>query len=395
MTPVRTGLLTAALLIGSGALGVRPAQAQAPAAGAADSTSLLAVVAVHAREAATRLEAPATRPARAPRPDPAAAQYQAGLAFLNRNLADSAVLPLRAAATAAPNNARYHGDLAYALAMTGLWHDAEDEYRSAVRLEQRNPWYYVGLGAAQEAQDHWSQAAASFTLAVGTDSAVIVQSLIEPASEAFERGGMAGGLEDWAKMATQRFPDEATPFLRLANANYMRQDTATGFPYIRRYRVLRPDDRVGAMLYAEYLLAARQYDSAVALARLAAPDTTLRPLAAAVMYNAGGHLLQDNQFALAADVLEQGRAMAADSTHAKYDLYLGIAKLRVLQTFYNDAAQHTDCRKAKPADSMLTDVTHLFTSGASVDSALANRVLTGAVAQYRTAIDGFVRQCGR
>ncbi len=387
-----------AALVTSAALDLHPATAQAPAAGAVDSTSLLAVAAVHAREAAARLEAQVARPARAPRADPAAAaaaQYTAGLALLTRNQFDSAVVPLRAAVTAAPNNARYHGDLAFALAQTGHWSDAEDEYRSAVRLQQANPWYYVGLGAAQEAQDHWSQAAASFTLAVGTDSSVIVQQLIEPASEAFERGGMAGGLEDWAKMSTVRFPDEATPYLRLANANYMRRDTATGFPYIRRYRTLKPDDRTGAMLYAEYLLAARQYDSAVALARVAASDSTMQPLAAAVLYNAGGHLLQDNQFALAASALEEGRAMAADSNRARYDLYLGVAKLRLLQTFYNDAAQHTDCRKAHPADSMLTEVTHLFTSGAAVDSALANHVLTGAVAQYRTAIDGFVRQCGR
>jgi hypothetical protein len=78
-----------------------------------------------------------------------------------------------------------------------------------------------------------------------------------------------------------------------------------------------------------------------------------------------------------------------------YDLYLGIAKLRMLQVFYNEAAQHSDCRKSHAADSMLTDVAHLVTAGVAADSAIANQVLTGAIQQYRTAIDGFVRQCRR
>jgi Flp pilus assembly protein TadD len=379
------------LVIASAALDLCPALAQAPAAGPFDSTSLLAVAAGHAREAATRI----ARPARAPRPDAAATQYLAGLAQLNRNQFDSALVPLRAAATANANSALYHGDLAFALAETGRWSDAEDEYRAAVRLQQANPWYFVGLGATQAAQAHWGQAAASYTLAVAADSAVVIQQLIAPASDAFQQAGMAQALEDWARMATSRFPNEPIPWLRLASASYMRRDTVVGFPAIRRFRSLKPDDRVGAMLYSEYLLAAGQYDSAAVLAHQAAPDSSMRHLAAVVMYNVGGHLLQGGQFARATEVLQEGRELASASDQPMYDLYLGIAKLRMLQVFYNEAAQHSDCRKSHAADSMLTDVAHLVTAGVAADSAIANQVLTGAIQQYRTAIDGFVRQCRR
>jgi len=382
-------------LVAAGVLGVPALNAQVPAAAppASDSAGLVEVAAMHARQTAQRLEDQAPARGRTTRPDPGAVFYFQGIAWLVRDQNDSAVAALRAAVTASPNLARYHGDLALALAAAGHWSDAEDEYRAAVRLQQANPWYFVGLGAAQEAQEHWTQAAASFTLAVAADSAVIIRQLIRPAIEAFQRAGMAQALDDWAHMAASRFPNEPAPWLRLASASYLRQDTAAGFPAIRRYRSLSPDDRVGALLYAEYMLAAAQYDSAATLAQSATSDTSLQHLASIVLYNAGGHLLQGNHFARAAEVLQQGRDAAAASDYARFDLYLGVAKLRVLQEFYGDAVQHSDCRKSHAADSMLTDVTHLMTAGAAADSTLASQVLAGAIPQYRHSIDGFLAQC--
>jgi hypothetical protein len=129
------------------------------------------------------------------------------------------------------------------------------------------------------------------------------------------------------------------------------------------------------------------------MAHQAAPDTSLQHLAAIVMYNAGGHLLQANQFARAAEVLGEGRALAAASEQPQYELYLGIAKFRLLQTFYNEAVGRSDCRRAHAADSMLTEVNTLITAGVAADSTLATQVLTGAMPQYRTAVNGFVNQC--
>jgi Flp pilus assembly protein TadD len=388
-----------AALLTAGALGAPTLGAQVPAAApaaaapaAADSVGLFELAALQGRQAAQHFEEQAAH-GRAARPDAGAAAYFKGVLWITRDNFDSAVAALRTAVTASANVARYHGDLAFALAGAGRFADAEVEYKLAVQLQQSNAWYYVGLGASQVAQERWPQAAASFTLGVSTDSAVVVQQLIGPASDAFQHAGMAEALEDWSRMATVKFPNEPLPWLRLASACYRRQDTTAGFPAIRHYRSVRPDDRTGALLYAEYLLAAARYDSAAILAQLAVPDTSLQRLAGVVLYNAGGHLLQTNAYARAAEVLQQARPLANPPDQPRIDLFLGVAKLRMLQDFYNEAAQHTDCRKAHQADSMLIDVTHLVTAGVAVDSALATQVLTGAVHQYRTAIDGFVTQC--
>lgn len=391
MTRVGTGLWAAALIALSGALGVPRAQAQAPGAAAVDSTPLLAVAAIGAREAATRLEGRPT--ARASVRNTAAAQYNAGLAQLAKGQFDSAAVSLRAATTTLPDVARYHGDLAFALAASGHWTDAEEEYRAAVRLQQANPWYYIGLGTTQLAQGHWAQSSASYTLAVSSDSAVIIRQLIEPAGDAFEKSGNAEELTAWSRMATVRFPSVPTPWLRLASAAFQGHDTATGFPAIRRYRTLKPDDRVGALLYAEFLYAAGQNDSAAILAVQASPDSSLRHLASVMLYNAGGNLLQASKFDTAARVLQQGRDIAAEQDRPRFELLLGIARLRLLQPLYNEAATNNDCRKAPVADSMITDVIHLETAGGAADSSMANQVLRAA-AQYRTAIDGFMKQCG-
>jgi len=382
-------------IVAAGALGAPALSAQVPAAApaASDSAGLVEVAAMHARQTAQHLEEQSAPRGRVARPDPGAASYLKGLAWLARDQNDSAEAALRAAITSSPNVARYHGDLAFTLTATGRWSDAEDEYRAAVRLQQANAWYFVELGAVQLAQQHWAQAAASFTLAVQVDSGVIVRQLIDPATQAFMHAGMAEALDDWAHMATTRFPSEPTPWLRLASVSYEHQDTVVGFPAIRHYRSLRPDDRVGALVYAEYMLNAGQYDSAATLAHQASPDSALQHLSVVVMYNAGGHLLQDGKFPRAAEVLQQARDLAPPADQPRIDLFLGVAKFRVLQPFYNDAVEHSDCHKSHAADSMLTDVAHLITSGIAADSALANQILAGAVVQYRTSIDGFVKQC--
>lgn len=368
------------------------ARAQAPAVGAMDTAPLVLVAALRAREVAMRLESHGAAPARTPAARTAATQYALGLDQLSRGHFDSATVAFTAAATGSPDIARYRGDLGFTFAAGGHWSDAEDQYRIAVRLQQANPWYYVSLGATQLAQEHWNQAAASFTLAVAADSGVIIRQLIEPAGDAFERSRNVEALEAWSRMATVRFPDEATPWLRVASAN-VRTDTSVGFPAIRRYRALKPQDPVGQMVYAEYLLDAAQYDSAAAYAIEGSADTALHSLASIVLYNAGGHLLQTQHPELAAHALEVGRAWTTPEEQPKYDLFLGLARFKLLQGYYNDAAQHSDCHKAHPADSMMTDVTHLLTSGVTADSAFANQVLTTVVPRFRTAIDEFVRQC--
>ena len=388
----RAGSWAAALAMAASTFMAAGARAQAPAAGATDTAPLLLVAALHGREVAMRLEGRSATAARTPAARTAATQYALGLDQMSRGHFDSATAAFLAAATASPDVARYRGDLGFAFAAGGHWSDAEDQYRIAVRLQQNNAWYYVSLGATQLAQEHWNQAAASFTLAVAADSGVIIRQLIEPAGDAYERSRNVEALDTWSRMAIARFPDQPTPWLRVASAN-LRSDTSVGFPAIRRYRTMKPQDLVGAMLYSEYLFLGGRFDSSAVMAEQATADTSLHHLASVILYNVGGHYLTAGQPDSAAQVLIAGRAVADSADFARYDLLIGVAKLKQLQVFYNDAAGKGDCHKAHAADSMLTNVTQLITAGLSADSALANQALRGTT-QYRPVIAQFVHQCG-
>ena len=381
------------LAMASSAFTALPARAQAPAAGALDTAPLLVVGAIRAREVAGRLQAhtpaPRTAAARA-----AAAEYAQGLDLLAQGKFDSAATVLTAAATASPDNALYRGDLAFAFAAGGHWTDAEDQYRIAVRLQQGNGWYYVGLGMTQMAQQHWGQAAASFTLGIGTDSGVIVRQLIEPVGDAYEESRNTQALMDWSKMAVARFPQEPSPWLRLARAN-IGNDSAAGLDEIRHYRSLRPADPMGELVYARYLYDMGSFDSAGTMAEAAAAtDTAIRRPAAIMLYNAGAHYLETAKADSAEPLLEAGRTLADSADKPRYALLIGVAKLKLFQVFYNDAARHGDCHKAPTADSMLTEVVHLINRGAAEDTALANQALKGT-SQYRPVVDQFLHQCGR
>jgi tetratricopeptide (TPR) repeat protein len=378
-----------------------PAAAAAPAAPAdaqvQPHAGLFEVAAVLGRQKAQSLEGPARR---GPRPVPGAASYQAGLAFEARDQTDSAVAAFSAAVRADSNVARYRGDLAFAFAAAGKFDQAVDEYRAAFRLQGTNAWYAVGLGACQMALQQWSQAAASFSLAVSTDSAVIIKPLIGPAGDAFYNAGMRQASEDWSRMAVARFPDEAMPWLRLASYAYMHRDsagvpdTAAGLPVIRRYRVLHPDDHAGEMLYAEYLLVEGQADSAAVLAMAGAADTANRVLASSILLKAGVHFIRQHKFDSATVVLEEGRPMAPAQHLSQFDLTLGMARLPALAALFNDAASHSDCSRARLVDTMLTSITAQVTAGAQADSATANVLLGRQIPQFRAAIDNFKKSCG-
>ena len=395
-----TWLWGAALITGALAAPA-PLPAQAPTTPAATQAEpqhagLFEVAAVLGRQKAQALEGPAHRSARA---NPGAAANAAGLAFAAHDQVDSAIAKLRAAVQADSTVARYHGDLAFALAAAGQFDQAEDEYRAAFRLQGANAWYAVGLGASQVAQQQWRQAAASFSLAIATDSAVIIKPLIGPAGEAFQNAGMRQESEDWSRMAVGRFPDEPLPWLRLASYAYMRRDsagvpdTAAGLPIIRRYRVLHPDDHAGEMLYAEYLMVEGKADSAARLALLASADTSNRTLASSILLKAGVHYIQARKFDSAVVVLQQGRPMAPAHYLPEFDLTIGMARLPALSAMYNDAASHSDCSRAHTVDTMLVSITAAITAGTSADSATATTLLGNQIPQFRSAIDRFKQGC--
>lgn len=363
------------------------AAAQAP-----PDSSLIEIAAVRARLVAARNERPVAT-ARPQRADPALTRYLAGIAQLGTHQFDSAQVPLRAAVTASPNNARYHGDLAFALAGAGRMNEAADEYVAAARLQPANPWYDVGLAAVRAKQTLWPQAKAGYDAAVRADSSIIDRRLVTAVSDCLDEGGFVPELTAWSRMASVRFPDEPMPWLRLATL-LRHSDSAEGLAAVRRYRVLAPNELLGAALYANYLLGLGEDDSALVLAGQSAADTALWPYAWPVYLQIGGRLFQARAYTQASQVLARGRVLAPATRRVQFSLFLGYTNVQRLGPMYADAAQHKDCAKAHAVDSLEVSVRRDLEEGmAAGDSARISQITTTLLPQARTRIHELLAQC--
>jgi tetratricopeptide (TPR) repeat protein len=388
---IGVALVFAALALPSGAAAqaqrAGPAAAQAP-----QDSSLFEVAAMRARLLAAQQERPVA-PGRARRSDPTLAAYLEGIARLGRRQFDSALAPLRGAVTASPNNARYHGDLGYALAGLGRWEESADAYGAAARLQSTNPWYYVGLAAVRAKQEQWQQAKANYERAVGLDSSIIDRRLVLAVSDCMERGGFDPELIAWSRIETMRYPDDPAPWLRLATL--LRQsDSAEGLAAIRHFRTLAPDHLLGAALYALYLIGLGRYDSSLALARQATADSVLWRLAWPVYLRAGAQLLQARDLDQASRVLEEGRGFAPAARHAQFSLFLGYANVQRLGPLYADAARTRDCAKGHVVDSLETSARHDLEEGKAVaDTTQINQILGTVLTQARARIDELLSRC--
>ena len=384
-THLRLGTIGAALV--AVAAGPSASAAQAP-----QDSSLFEVAAMRARLVAAREERPVAQ-SRAGRPDPALTRYLEGVAQLGKHQFDSALAPLRAAASASPNSARYRGDVGYALAGLGRWEEAATEYEAAARLQSANPWYYVGLAAVRAKQEQWQQAKSNYERAVELDSSIIDRRLLSAVSDCMERGGFSAELIAWSRIAAARYPDDPAPWLRLA-VLLRQRDSTEGLAAIRRFRVLAPSHLIGAALYANYLLGLGQDDSSFALAEEAADDSTLWSYVWPVYLQVGAHLFRARDYPRAALVLEEGRRYAPAARRAQFSLFLGYVDVQRLGPMYADAARKTDCAEAHVVDSLETSVRRDLEEGKAVgDSTQINQILGGVLVQARARIDELLGRC--
>ncbi|HXY68762.1 MAG TPA: hypothetical protein VEH62_04900 [Gemmatimonadales bacterium] len=390
---LRSGLIgvgiAAAALCSPGA-----ARAQAPAA---DSGTLIDQAAVQARIVANRIDSVAAAQAhrgRAARPDPGLALYTGAVASLNKMQPDSALVPLQAAAAVGRDVARYHGDLAYALALLDRMDDAGAEYLTAIRLQGANPWYYVGLAMVRTAQQRWQEAAANFTLAYATDSTILKPDLIAAASVASEKSGDEPGLFDWSQRGTQKFPDFPGPWLRLASLLRARGDTARGLAAIRRFHTLKPNDRLGDAVLALYFNDIGQRDSSLELAIESGKDTAYRQYAGPILLRLGAEYLSNRQYDPAARALSEGLAISPPNLHERFVYYLSYANLQRLVPMYTEAVPKHDCQAAHVVDSLLTQVDHGFHETVQQDSAQVTHILNDILPNIHARVGEFVQQCG-
>lgn len=392
---LRLGIIGAALVWTAVALpGGAAAQARSTAPAATQDSSLLEIAALRARQVASREERPAAQ-GRAGRADPSLARYLAAIAQLGKRQFDSAVTLLQSAVAAGPNSARYHGDLGYALAGLGRWDEAATEYSAATRLQPSNPWYFVGLASVRAKQQLWQPAGANYEAAASLDSSVIDRRFVEAVSDCMERGAFAEGLLTWSRIGAARYPDDPVPWIRLATL--LRQiDSTEGLAAVRRFRALAPDQKIGAALYASYLVGLEQYDSSLALARDAAADSTLWRYTWPVFLRVGAHLFQTRDLVQASQVLAEGRAYAPAARRAQFSLFLGYTNVQRLGPLYADAAQKKDCAEAHAVDTLETSVRHDLEEGKAVgDSTRINQVLGGVLTQARTRINELLGRCAK
>lgn len=386
--------------VGLAAAGVWGSPVTARAQGAAsDSATLIDVVAVRARATAASIDSQAAQARRGraatARPDPGLSLYLGAVVQLNHMHFDSALVPLQAAATVSKDVARYHGDLAYALASLGRMDDAANEYLAAVRLQAANPWYYVGLAIVRSNQERWQEAAANFTLAYATDSTILNPQLVTAASLASERAGDEPGLFEWAQRGTVKFPDLPGPWLRLATLLRSRSDTVRGLAAARRYHALRPNDRLGDAVLALYLIDVGQNDTAADLAIEAGKDTAYRQYAAPILLRLGATWLSNRQYDPAARALSEGLAIAPPNLHPRFVFYLSYANLQRLVPMYTAAVPKHDCDAAHVVDSLLTQVDHGFHESVAQDSAQVTHILNDILPNIHTRVGEFVQQCNR
>ena len=369
----------------------------APAATAVvvDTVPLLEQAATQARMVAARLDSAAVAQSgrRAPA-DPSATQYQNGLVQLLNGQCEAAYLLFRAAAISSPNSARNHGDLAYSLVCRQRLDDAATEYGTAIRLQSANPWYYVGLAAVRSMQQRYTEASANYTLALAIDSTILFPQLLDSATASFQAAGNADELLNWSKVGTQKFPNDATSWLRVAMMLRRRGDTGPdGLNAIRHFHALEPDNRLGDAILALYLEGAGQNDSALAYASLAAADTSLKEYVSLLYLRVGAHMLQNHDYERSAQVLNDGRNMAAPGNHARYSLYIAHANIQRAVPLFQDAVQKKNCTEGKMVDSILTTVDHDLHESVALDSAQSTHILNDILPQFKSRVDEFKGTC--
>jgi len=377
------------------------ARAQQPTAGpavtstVADTESLLEHAATQARAVAARLDSAAVAQSghKAPN-DPSATQYQNGLVQLLNGQCDAAYLLFRAAVAASPNSARNHGDLAYSYVCRQRLDDAATEYQAAIRLQSANPWYYVGLAGVRQAQQRWTEAAANYSLAIATDSSIVTQTMVDSATVAFQNTGNSEEMLNWSRVGTQKFPNDASSWLRVSMLLRRRGDTGPeGLNAIRHFHALEPDNRLGDAILSLYLSDSGQNDSALAFAALAAADTSLREYASLVYLRVGRALLLSRDYERAAKVFSDGRDMASPANHSRYSLFLAHANIQRAVPIFQDAVAKKDCDEGNRVDSILNTVSTDLHESISLDSVQSTRILDSILPQFKQRVTDFKNNC--
>ena len=316
------------------------------------------------------------------------------LGMLERGQFDSADASLQAVIIRAPGNALYVGDMAYAQARLGALEEAGDNFARAFQLQQQNAWYIAGVAAARGGYRQFADAAGTIALAAQTDSAVVTGPIATAAAVWFEQAGDRTSALVWARLGAERQPDEPGNWLRIASYLRSRQDTTPeGMAAIRRYRSMRPDDKLGAALYADYLYNFGPRDSAFAMMALAAQDTTYQEFAAQMYLQAGRDQVQRRQADSAMVLLNAGRRWANPEQQSALANLLGRAQLMKVNSSLEQYTESNLCAPARLADSLITESEKNLRAGIAFDSARTQSFLENIIPPTKQNAQAAVRAC--
>jgi len=356
---------------------------------AAGDTTLWILIGRSARAKFTELH-PATPPENAR----VAVQYREVLTEIESGRFSDAALSLRAVIPRAPNNPLYQGEMAYTLLRGGHLDEAANAYTRAYQMLQTNAWYLVGLAAVNAAQGHWADAAGTIQLAAQTDSAVLVSPIPSLAAGWFELAGDRNGALTWSRLSVQRDSNDAAGWQRIATYLRARNDsTPEGPAAVKRFRALRPNDRLGIALEADLLFSAGNADSALVLMAVAVQDSAYHEFAAQMYLQTGRNLFQrhDNDGALR--VLNLGMPYATPEQMPAFRNIIGRTQLLKLNAALNALENDRSCAAARSADSLVVLSEQNLRAGISFDSVRTVSMLDNILPQYKTNAANAVRNC--
>ncbi|MFI5280531.1 MAG: tetratricopeptide repeat protein [Gemmatimonadales bacterium] len=380
-------LRVAAIIVTAALATTRVAAAQLPAA--LDS-AFIRHVAEMGRQRAAQLATPPAQPEN----QRVVQQYRGALVDFDSAKWGDAMAALLAVTTRAPTNPMYRGDLAYAHLRQGQFDAAATEYTRAYQAQQHNGWYVLGIGVVRAAQRQFADAAGAADLAVQTDSSVVDSSVASIAAGWFEAAGDRTRALFWARNAVQRSPGDAADWLRVASYDMTRNDTTPeGITAIRHYLALKPGDKLGSAVFANYLYVAGQNDSAMTFAEYAASDPAYRPFAAQVFLAAGRTQLIRRNADGALTVLRKGQEWADSTQRPSFTLFIGRAQLLQVSTALNSYQDHPSCELAHTADSILTIAETNLRAGLAVDSARTQQLLEMVVTPDKANAQAAVHNC--
>jgi tetratricopeptide (TPR) repeat protein len=220
----------------------------------------------------------------------------------------------------------------------------------------------------------------------------------------FQRAADTTNLLAWIRRGTERFPSQTSYWYQLSSILWAKNDSAGGVTAIRGYVRLLPNEGRGHLVLASYLSAMGQGDSALAHAMAAGQaDSTLRPLAAGILFRAGAVRLQAQDYPGAAELLQRAKDWATGPAAARIApqiaYYLGLGQLQMAVAADNEAQGASDrsqvqarCDAVRRGADLLAQAEANVTAGGRTNPDQAQQILTQAIPAYRQRAQVFSRQ---